>query len=70
MHPKKSNTFPAERLAVGPDEAAQILGIGRSSIFKLMHDGILRGVKLGKRRLFTLKELEGLLARLSEEKGR
>ncbi len=64
MHPKKSSTAPVERLSVGAEEAAQILGVGRSTVFKLVKEGQLRGVKLGKRRLFTVRELEALLATL------
>ncbi len=63
MH-KRTPTAPVERLSVGAEEAAQILGVGRSTVFKLVKEGTLRGVKLGKRRLFTVHELEALLASL------
>lgn len=65
MH-KKPTTAPVERLSVGAEEAAQILGVGRSTVFKLVKEGMLRGVKLGKRRLFTVRELEALLATLQK----
>lgn len=65
MH-KKIATAPVERLSVGAEEAAQILGVGRSTVFKLVKDGTLQGVKLGKRRLFTIHELEALLATLQK----
>lgn len=69
MHTRKSATAPLERLALSAQEAADLLGIGRSSLFKLVREGQLRGVKLGKRRVFTRTELEGLLERLSRKAG-
>lgn len=66
MFPKKSTTAPVERLSVSAQEAAEILGVGRSTVFRLMQEGTLRGVKLGKRRLFTIHELEALLATLQK----
>lgn len=69
MHTKKPPTAPLERLSFGAQEAADLLGIGRSSLFKLVREGQLKGVKIGKRRVFTRTELESLLERLSRKAG-
>jgi len=56
---------PVERLAVRVEEAAEILGIGRSMLFLLLKEGRLKSVKIGKRRLIPLLELEAFLLRQS-----
>lgn len=69
MNAKKLITAPLERLSFGAQEAADILGVGRSTVFKLVREGHLQGCKIGKRRVFTRGELEGLLERLSRKAG-
>jgi len=49
-------------LSVSVDEAARLLGLGRSSLFKLMESGELRSVKVGSRRLGPRRALEEFLA--------
>jgi excisionase family DNA binding protein len=49
--------------AVPISQAIQLLGIkSRSFLYKLMDDGSLRYVKLGKRRLVPRREIARLLA--------
>lgn len=49
-------------LAVSPRKAARYLDIGHDAIYQLLGQGRLRSVKLGRRRLIPLSELERFLA--------
>jgi excisionase family DNA binding protein len=49
-------------LAVSPRKAAKYLDVGHDAIYQLLHEGRLRSVKLGRRRLIPLSELERFLA--------
>jgi len=51
------------KLAYSIPEAAQALGIGRTLAIKLVQQGQLRSIKLGRRRLVPAEALEELLAR-------
>lgn len=55
------DTRPEFRLAYSPTEAAQKLGISRSSIYALMRAGTLRTARAGARRLIPAAELDRLL---------
>ena len=52
-----------EPLRVGVEEAARIIGISRSVIYKNMKAGTLRAVKDGSRTLFTMAELRAYVSR-------
>jgi excisionase family DNA binding protein len=47
-----------------PEGAAQLLGVSRSTIYKLAQQGLLRGVRVGRARRFSRQELESLVERL------
>ncbi len=49
-------------LSVSVDEAARLLGLGRSNLFKLLESGEIRSVKVGARRLVPRRALEDFLA--------
>ncbi len=51
-----------DRLAVSPRAAAQQLGVGHDAIYTLLYQGRIRSVKLGRRRLIPVSELERFLA--------
>jgi excisionase family DNA binding protein len=53
---------PAQPLAVSPRKAARYLDVGHDAIYQLLGQGRLRSVKLGRRRLIPLSELERFLA--------
>ncbi|WP_026124534.1 excisionase family DNA-binding protein [Nocardiopsis baichengensis] len=49
------------------EEAAKLLGIGRTRAFELIKEGRLRSVKLGKTRLVPAKALDELVELLLSE---
>lgn len=50
-----------ERLTVTVTEAAEILGVSRTSAYELVRAGTLPSVRLGRRIVVTRRTLEGLL---------
>lgn len=50
------------KLAYSPAEAAEALGVGRSTVFDLMKSGKLRRVKIGAKTVIPRSSLEALLA--------
>ena len=62
-HLPSKGTMPAvPRLAVSVDEAAAMLGIGRTSIYKAINQGTLRTQKLGRRRLISMASVIQLIS--------
>lgn len=58
-----------DRLAVTAEEAAEMLGIGRSAVYDLMRSHALLSVKIGRSRripMACLREYVETLARTSE----
>lgn len=53
-------TTGAPRLAYSPAEAAEMLGVGRATIYNLMKRGELRSVTIARTRRIPLCELERL----------
>lgn len=47
-----------EPLLLRPEEAAQLLSLGRTKVYELVRSGRLGSVKVGKRRLIPRKALE------------
>ncbi|MGW1224222.1 helix-turn-helix domain-containing protein [Streptomyces sp. NPDC002530] len=60
-------TAPADRLLYRPEEAAVLLGIGRSTLYELMTAGLLEYVKLGRCRRIRRSALEQYVANLTPE---
>ena len=58
-----SQQMAIEPLRVSVEEAARIIGVSRSVIYKHMKAGTLRAVKDGARTLFTMTELRAYVAR-------
>jgi excisionase family DNA binding protein len=51
-----------ERMAVSPDEARELLGVGRTLLYTMIADGRLRAVKVNRRLLVPVEEIRKLLA--------
>jgi excisionase family DNA binding protein len=49
------------------EEAAQLLGIGRSLAYHLIRTGRLRSIKIGSRRLVPLAAIDEAISALLEE---
>ena len=54
-----------QRLLFSPAEAAHALGVGRSTVYKLLNAGSLRRIKLGSRTLISYQDLKELTSKLS-----
>ncbi|MHB1533917.1 MAG: excisionase family DNA-binding protein [Acidimicrobiales bacterium] len=48
--------------AVSVDDAAQLLGLGRSSLYELIETGRIRSVKVGSRRLVPMAAIDEFLS--------
>jgi len=62
MLTRHRNTKPKPFLSV--EEAAMLLGIGRTVTYRLVLGGELRSVKIGRRRLVVRASVEEYVARL------
>ena len=51
---------------VAPDEAARILSVSRSSIYRMMNDGSLSSVKIRRARRIPLSDIEQLFGKERE----
>lgn len=62
------HTSTPKRLAYSVDEAAAMLGIGRTLAFHLIRQGELPSVTVGRRRIVTHEALLAYLANRSEDR--
>lgn len=51
-------------LLVRPEDAAQVLGIGRTKVYELIRSGDLRSVRVGGLRRIPVTALDEFVARL------
>jgi excisionase family DNA binding protein len=51
-----------ETLAISINNAAKVLGLGRTSIYAMIGDGRLQAFKLGRRRLVRVDSIRRLVA--------
>jgi excisionase family DNA binding protein len=51
-------------LLVRPEDAAQVLGIGRTKVYELIRSGALRSVRVGGLRRIPVSALDEFVARL------
>lgn len=57
-----------EKLLLTPEEAAEVLGVGRSTVYDLMRLQVLRSVKIGRKyRRIPLSACQEMVDRLLEE---
>lgn len=52
------------RLAYTPAEAAEIMGVGRATVYRYLTDGTLPSLKIGRARRIRAEALHGFLDRL------
>ena len=62
MTHSKLNTQPTPPIAVSPDEAARLAGIGRTSLYAALAKGDLKSIKIGTRRLIMIDAIHEWLA--------
>jgi excisionase family DNA binding protein len=63
----RASSFGIEPLFVPIPEAGQALGIKRSTVYRLLDEGSLKGTKLGSRRLVSVASIRELAAKLVAE---
>ena len=51
-----------ERVAYRPLEAARMLGIGKTTIYRLLEAGVIRSIRVGRCRLIPVEAIEEFLA--------
>ncbi len=56
-----------EKLLLSPEEAADVLGVGRSTIYDLMRLKVLRSVKIGRYRKIPTEACRELVDRLVQD---
>lgn len=66
--PAEGPPIPASvvRAAYRVEEAAAILGIGRTNIFRLMGLGVLGSIRIGRRRLIPALEIQAFIKRVQD----
>ena len=57
------------RLLYSVEEAADLLGIGRTFMFRLLATGEIESVKIGRRRMISRDALDGYVDRLQSEQA-
>ncbi|WP_432073053.1 helix-turn-helix domain-containing protein [Streptomyces wuyuanensis] len=60
-------TAPTDRLLYRPEAAAEVLDIGRSTLYELMAAGVVEYVKVGRCRRIRRSALEQYVANLTPE---
>ena len=58
---KQKNSTP-ERISVSVEEAAEMVGLGRSTLYVALTSGELPSMKIGKRRLIRVDALKAWVA--------
>ena len=57
------------KLLLKPEEAAEVLSIGRTKLYALMAEGRLASVRIGNSRRVPLDAVNEFIARLEDEAG-
>jgi excisionase family DNA binding protein len=65
----KARTATADRLLYSVQEAAALLGIGRTYMFQLLRTGEIDSLKIGSRRKIPAGALERYIERLRSGQG-
>ena len=51
------------------EPAAEVVGISRSTMYKLLNDGSIKSVHIGRRRLIEWSELDRFVGELRQQDG-
>lgn len=62
MTHSKQSAHSTPPIAVSPDEAARLAGIGRTSLYAALAKGDLKSIKIGTRRLIKIEAIHEWLA--------
>jgi excisionase family DNA binding protein len=66
---KSPVVYGPEPLAVKPNEAAKLIGVGKNALYRLLASREIGSIKLGHSRLVPLSELRAWIARELESQG-
>jgi excisionase family DNA binding protein len=56
-----------EKLLLSPEEAGEVLGVARSTVYDLIRMRVLASVKIGRRRLVPVSACQEMVERMVEE---
>ncbi|MFK7878085.1 MAG: helix-turn-helix domain-containing protein [Paracoccaceae bacterium] len=56
-----THTTPQQPIAVSPDEAARLAGVGRTTLYAALAKGDLKSIKIGTRRLIKVSAIHDWL---------
>lgn len=56
-----------EKLLLSPEEAGEVLGVARSTVYDLMRMRVLASVKIGRRRLVPVAACREMVERMISE---
>lgn len=57
-----SSARPASKLFASTEETCEITALGRTTVYQLLNEGVLRSVKVGRRRLVVIESIRALAA--------
>ena len=57
-------------IAVSPDQAARLAGVGRTTLYAALATGELRSLKIGTRRLIMVEAIREWLTRNEQTRGK
>jgi excisionase family DNA binding protein len=56
-----------DKLLLTAEEAAEVVGVGRTKVYELLRVGQIESVRIGRCRRIPLRAIQEYVARLSEE---
>ena len=62
--PQPAPQRDCDRILISVEETAAILGVGRTNVVRLISQGAIKSVKIGRRRLVVRSELQGFVESL------
>ncbi len=69
MNRRGQEVASVDRLLYRPDEAAELLGIGRSSLYELLASGRMASVQIGRSRRVPAESLAAFVSELRSDGG-